>query len=352
MGYRLVGAGANRVVLRADDESVRLHVERGLSVGAAELASHPEQAIFLDGVYAGAPFVDNARRRYALDHHQGCVRAFTLATCEQAAVMVAMGLPLGEGVWHMYVNEPDLDALLAAWVLMNHRELCAEGLARLGELMPLLRVEGNIDTHGYELPALSGVTAKSYALHKARLDRLRARECAVRAAGRWEQEDVAAYACERLGAIDHELFGRGRREAHLRSTVRALGVRARKVAVLLRSPLGIYEVEEALRTRYGDALAVIVLERGRGHVTLLQTDPFLPRALGEVYPLLDAADPNADAVRGNTWGGADEIGGSPRKTGTALTGEQILHLVARLYALEEVTTSPAGGARAAKHHRG
>src|ERR1051326_4845773 len=125
------------------DRDVRLFVERGLAVRPADLARYPDPSVFLDGVYAGAPFVDNGRRHYALDHHQGVVRALTLATCEQAAVMVAMGLQLRDGTWRVFVNEPDLDALLSAWVLLNYDALVADDMARLAEVMPLLRVEGN-----------------------------------------------------------------------------------------------------------------------------------------------------------------------------------------------------------------
>ncbi len=340
MAYALLREGGHRFVARAHAGNILLRVERGLSVSEAARRDYPERSLFLDGVYAGAPFIDNGRRQYALDHHQGVVRPFTLATCEQAAVIVAMGLPLGEGSWRVYVNEPDLDALLAAWVLMNHDALAAEGLAPLGELMPLLRVEGNIDTHGFEMPALSGVAPRSYALQKARIDRLRARELSLRLAGRWDALDVVAYAKDRLEELDRELLGKGRQGAHLRSAMRRVGVQRRKVAVLWRSALGIYEVEEALKTRFGDALAVVVLDRGDGHITLLQTDRFLPRTLSDLYPLLDAADPNADPGGGNSWGGASDIGGSPRKTGTALSGEQVLHLVSRLYALEEIPGLP------------
>jgi hypothetical protein len=128
--------------------------------------------------------MDNERRHYALDHHAGCVRPFTLATCEQAAVVVMMGLPLNEGEWHIYVNNPDLDALLASWILINHKRLLAHDKRLLRELMPLVRVEGVIDTHGLDMSELSALPSHIYKLHKARLDALRASEVSAKSHGR------------------------------------------------------------------------------------------------------------------------------------------------------------------------
>lgn len=333
-GYAIVGDGAARSIAPALAPNVRVVVERGLVVTDTARAELPDRALFLDGAYEGPPFIDNVRRHYALDHHSGVVRPFTLATCEQAAVLVALGLPLDEGEWRIYLNDPDLDALLAAWVLINFAALRADDHRLIGELMPLLRVEGNIDTYGLDRAALSGVLPRSYAIHKARLERLRAEELALRRTGEWDACDAVAYSRARLAAFDAELLGHGRRDASRRALVRRGFVRARKVAVLMRSTAGIYEVEEALRIRYGNALAIVVLDRGEGHVSILLADPFLPKSLTDVYPLLNAADGLADSAAGNVWGGAREIGGSPRRTGTALGGEQVVRLVARLFAID------------------
>jgi hypothetical protein len=66
-------------------------------------------------------------------------------------------------------------------------------------------------------------------------------------------------------------------------------------------------------------------------MTLLQVDPFMHKSLNELYPILNKRDPNADTARGNVWGGSAEIGGSPRKTGTALSGHEVLKCIAELF---------------------
>ena len=73
--------------------------ERGAFTGAEKLRiGRFEQAnkgtIFLDGAAKGEPFMDASRGIYNLDHHEGCVRSFTLSTCEQAMILIRKGLDL------------------------------------------------------------------------------------------------------------------------------------------------------------------------------------------------------------------------------------------------------------------
>ncbi len=110
--------------------------------------------------------------------------------------------------------------------------------------------------------------------------------------------------------------------------------RRRRIAVLYQGEYGIYELERDLKKVHGRALALIVLDRGSGFFTLLQVDPFLPKSLADVYPILNEADAAVDRESGNTWGGSSDIGGSPRATGSALSGEQVLRLASDVFALE------------------
>ena len=103
--------------------SIALRIERGLTVDSRARKRYGPQTIFLDGVYNGAPFCDNEARHYSLDHHAGCVRAFTLATCEQAAVMLLQGLPLfGEGL--IYPFNEDQIAVEPFPIPDHYRRIC------------------------------------------------------------------------------------------------------------------------------------------------------------------------------------------------------------------------------------
>src|SRR6059036_2949344 len=106
--------------------------------------------IYLDGAAEGGPFLDVEKGLFNLDHHEGCVRSFTLATCEQAMVVIRKGMDLQRRDWTIYANDPDLDTVLAIWVLLNHVRLNElNGKTRV-RIMPLLRLQGLIDAQGLE----------------------------------------------------------------------------------------------------------------------------------------------------------------------------------------------------------
>ena len=331
--YQVEERDGERWIVCGSARNIRLHVVHGLSVGEAARKRYPEQTIFLDGVYTGPPFYDNKARHYSLDHHTGCVRAFTLATCEQAAVMVLQGLPLGEGEWHLYVNLPDLDALLAGWVLLNHLELLADNAELFWRTMPLIRVEGVIDAHGLDMEILCGMDRQSYLARKEALDRLRA-EQRLTAVGRWESIDLVSYSRRMLDAFDAEIFPPELLARLLDiDEIATISLQGQKLAVLCRSHLSIYEVEALLKERHEKQLALIVLDLGGGRYTLRQADPFLDKNLTALYPALNQRDSRASDHGGadNLWGGSDDIGGSPRATGSALSGEEILKIAQQVY---------------------
>jgi len=332
--YQIVTKGEHRVVVCGNAPNISLRVERGLTVNEAGRKHYPEQTVFLDGVYSGPPFYDNKTRQYSLDHHAGCVRAYTLATCEQAVVLVLQGLPLSEGDWTLYVNEPDLDALLSAWVLMNHVELLQEDEQILRGAMPLIRVEGVIDAHGTDMAVLTAMPPEAYEDRRREIDRLLAQERSYKAAGQWNAIDWVGYTRDMLQALDHLLFPEGYLTELLEiEELGRVSLGAQKMAILCRSHQGIYAVETALKARYEKQVGIIVLDLDDGRFTLRQVDPFLDQDLTAVYRALNAKDLRArqDSETDNLWGGSADIGGSPRKTGSALSGQEILQIIQRIY---------------------
>ncbi|MFK7991888.1 MAG: hypothetical protein AB8I08_38075 [Sandaracinaceae bacterium] len=329
--YRVLEADGNKRVVSGNAPNIELRVERGLTVDASGRKRFGPQTVFLDGVYAGAPFCDNEARHYSLDHHAGVVRAFTLATCEQAAVMLLQGLPLSAGTWTLLVNDPDLDSMLAAWVLINHVELLRDDRHLLRLAMPTIRLEGTIDAHGTDRQMLVGLSGEALDEAKAKVDALMAAERRLKKARAWMTADWAEYACDQLERMDRELLPEGALEELLEIQEGGRAILANeRIAVLLESDLGIYEVEERLKQRYGASLGVIALRIDDDRYTLRLVDAFLPKNLEAVYKALNKADPKAR--RGgdspNVWGGSGDIGGSPRATGTGLDEEAILAVLA------------------------
>ncbi len=318
--YRIREDPDGRVLVCSEAPTLRVRIERGVAVTAAAARGAPPGTIFVDGAAQGEPFVDPQRAVYNLDHHEGCVRAFTLAACEQAMVLIRKGLDLRKRDWTIVANDVDLDALLAIWVLLNHLRLSGPDPRTRAAVMPLLRLEGVIDAHGLELVDLAALPAELLQESRRRLDRLIGREQALQSTGLWQRIDPLEYAVDRLTALDAQIYPPDHFEdvAEIEELAR-FDLCAGSVGVICRAKVGIYEVEQQLRRFHGDRLGLLVLQKGASEYSLRQVDPSLPVGLDEVYQLLNLVDPASGGnLAANRWGGSSEIGGSPRTTGTGL----------------------------------
>lgn len=304
---------------------LKVRIDRKMAVTGSAARKAAPGTIFLDGAAQSAPFLDLERRIYNLDHHEGCVRPFTLATCEQALVLMVRGLDMREKPWVVFANEPDLDALIAIWILLNSMHLQADVPAIREVVIPLVRLEGVIDSHGLEMAGLTGFPAELLEETRGRLDRLRETEVALKDSGEWDEMDPLDYVCSQLQVLDRMIYPADYFEAFrgIEELAKVELIDSR-IAVVCRCDCGIYEVEKELKRLYGRRLGVIALEKGEGSYTLRQVDPFLPVNLEAAYQKLNVLDP---AVEGggsaDRWGGSGEIGGSPRKSGTELSPADI-----------------------------
>ncbi len=326
--------------LHCDDAPrVRVLIDPKLSFSEADARGLGGPAIFLDGAGDFPPKLDNKHRFYNLDHHQGCIRPFTLATCEQALVLVMNGLELDEGDWTLYANEPDLDTVFAIWVLLNFRRIPKLSARSKDALLPLLRLEGAIDANGAELADYCGLPQTTLRDARAKLDTLYTFEKEFRARERGNELDWRAYAAAMLGEIDQLVYTRADFQDHtsIEEILGHLEIADRKVAVACRDQSGIYEAERSLKNRFAEQLAIIALEKSRDedetrHYTLRRVSALLNLELERAYDLLNLVDP---AVNGrpanNRWGGSDDIGGSPRATGTKLAPSEVLRILQEAY---------------------
>ncbi len=313
--------------------TIAIHLQRGLTFTANEARNAPEGAIFLDGAAQGAPFLCPERGVYNLDHHEGCVRSFTYATCEQAMVLVRKRLDLRRRDWTVYANDADLDTVLALWVILNHLRLVHETPEIGAEIMPLLRLEGAIDALGTELADLCALPPDLLESTRAHMDRLRERELALKRSGHWERVDLAEYVAGRLLEIDRLVYEPQMLEGHGRvEEIARAEIAPGSIGVVCRSEMGVYEVERELRRLHGDRLGLFALQKNRRTYTLRRVDPSLPASLDVLYAHLNLVDPGSGgSVSADRWGGSDEIGGSPRRAGTRMSPGQILEACRRVH---------------------
>jgi len=341
-------AGA-RALVCAEAPTLRVQIERGRCARASEARHAPPGTIFVDGAAECEPFADPVRGVYNLDHHEGCVRAFTLSACEQAMVLVLRGLDLRRREWTVLANDADLDAILAIWVLLNHHRLsAADGRAR-AEIMPLVRLEGAIDAHGLALQELAALPPGLLDETRRRMERLRDCERGLRDKGRWQKLDLLEYTRERLEQIDALVYPQDAFADLVE--IEELGrvpFEQGSVALACHAHVGIYEVERQLARFHGPRLGVLVLRQREGVYTVRQVDPALAGGnLETLYAHLNRIDPAARAGQADRrWGGSGEIGGSPRAGGSKLGHDEILAACRHVYARRPLLRRLADGALA------
>jgi membrane protease YdiL (CAAX protease family) len=309
--------------------NIRVRIERGMSVSASAARKYATGTMFLDGAAQGEPFMDGSKGVYNLDHHQGCVRSFTLATCEQAMVVILKGLDLSGEQWTVYANDPDFDTVLAIWLLVNHRRIAADESLRR-RIMPMVRLQGAIDAHGFELAELTGYSAELQTETLRTINELRAEELELKKEGGWGETDFLVFTSNSLQEIDALVYSPSDFEdlKDVEELAREW-IAPQRLALACRSDSGIYEVEEHLRELHGERLGLVILTKDETTYTVRQSDPFLATNLEDAYLRLNLLDPAAGGD--NAWGGSNEIGGSPRATGTALSLDSILAICRWVY---------------------
>lgn len=324
--YAVKEAGADRVLTCFEAPNLQVFIKAGLTVTGSAARKAPAGTIYLDGVAQLEPFLDHVKKVYNLDHHEGCVRAFTLATCEQALIMCVKGLDLRDREWKIFANDPDLDTILAIWIILNHQRINNREAIHRRSLFALVRLEGIIDAIGLEMRELSGLPADLLQRLMKVIDRLRAEEVDLKKAGQWAQTDFLEYTIGILRKLDQFLIKLGELgDFKGVEELARIELTNNRIAVVVASELGIYELEPHLAKLYGNRLGWVALRRGKSDYTLRQMDLFMPVSLEDVYQRLNFMDPVVKGRMGvGRWGGSGDIGGSPRDHGTGLSPGEIV----------------------------
>ena len=121
--------------------AMKIVINRGAIVS---LDSLPSGSIALDG-YVQGPEIDAYNRRYSFDHHAGCVRMLTKATCAQVLDAVLLNLQYDD--CSVYINDVDGDTVLATWILQGGMKR-----AMMPHVQALVNVVGTMDAHGPAYP--------------------------------------------------------------------------------------------------------------------------------------------------------------------------------------------------------
>ncbi|MGH7830337.1 MAG: hypothetical protein ACREP8_09190, partial [Candidatus Binatia bacterium] len=204
--YSIRRKGEERELVCSESPTMAVRIERGMTIPVGAARKAPSGTIYLDGAAEGGPFLDVEKAVFNLDHHEGCVRSFTLATCEQAMVVIRKGLDLQTRDWTIYANDPDLDTILAIWLLLNHMRLNDADPEIRRKVMPLVRLQGTIDAHGLEMQDLSGFPPELERTVFAELEQLRSKEVALKKDEKWQEIDFLQYTADVLRGIDAMIY--------------------------------------------------------------------------------------------------------------------------------------------------
>lgn len=324
--YIIKDSNDGRILTCLETPNIAVHIEAGLTISASAARKSAPGAIYLDGAAQSEPFMDHEKQIYNFDHHEGCLRPFTLSTCEQVLVMIFKGLDLRGRDWKVFANEPDLDTILAIWLIFNHMRIQKKESGRLQFLYALVRLEGIIDSHGLEMTGFSGLPPELVKKTKKVIDWLRAEEIDLKKNAIWEEIDRLEHTALILQKIDRIIYRSNDLADYKELTeLSRTELGGGRVAVVVEADLGIYELEPYLQRVYGESIGLVILKKGEGYYTLRRLDPFMPGDLNDVYRILNYIDPVVRCrTNSHQWGGSGDIGGSPRGIATKLSPAEIV----------------------------
>lgn len=295
----------------------------------------PSKSIALDGAVQG-PVIDPANKKYSFDHHGGCCRMVTLATCQQVATALELGLnPTG---YTVYCNDWDADTILALWLLLNPNKF-ARNRRAINEVVQQI---GLRDSHGpaFEAHPIHSLLGPAWGDRTAQ--EVQHCEKYLNIIDRWfegekfepieEEKSQGGFAYKPLygwlkvaaGRGFSDLYKEGYMAAALKMQESSIWVIAKK-SDLVKLPLG---PADSSQDRSGNFTNTIL-----GHLAKMECEKF-------------GIPPQ------NTWGGGSSVGGSPRVVGipgSRLTDDEILSVLSMF--VEKLTARSNRGSSVVRIHR-
>lgn len=248
--------------------------------------------IALDGTVQG-PQIDATGRRFSFDHHAGCIRLVTLATCQQVATALTLGMVVDEETT-ILINDLDADTVLAVWLLLHPERV---GEARVKELVERI---GLTDAHGPICPP--------HAIHRELAPVYGSKEPQTLEMLGGFLAKVSAYA----DGTWQEPAARPERKSD------GFGWSPARGWEVVTSTTGFEQVY-----KMGHLVAILYTEAPNGTVmyTLGKRSDLVPFDITGLLARLNAIEPG--------WGGSSTVGGSPHKpdgSRSSLSPEQVLEV--------------------------
>lgn len=316
-------------------KSNKLSIERGFSRSTEY--GLIDNTIYLDGAYKG-PFFDSKRKIYSLDHHENCIRQITKSTCEQALLFSKYGT-FNNNEFNVIGNDPDLDTILAGWILLNIDEIQKTEIFQ--KLLPLILVIGNIDSYGFGYEDMIGLSREIISQEKNRINWLRKEEIKLKDSNEWSSINFTEYTYSILNKIDRYIFYKANNDSIIEpKIVKLIAINnGNFLAYVEDKRFGIYDIESQLRDDKN--IECIILSNESGKYSIKLPNLMSDFSLDFVWVALSNAEMLAKLNEGITnkndpelyltnWGGSSNIGGSPRYSngeGSYLASDTIISCV-------------------------
>ncbi|MDP2345421.1 MAG: hypothetical protein Q8O67_31040 [Deltaproteobacteria bacterium] len=285
------------------------------------LASHPPFSVALDGYVFGEPFLEvNERGPWRnFNHHELVDRSCTSATCEQARRGVLLGLydlfadSAGRRAT-LWVNDCDQDVCLSTWILMNP-ERAAEPLVRvLSQIVDLLDMSAGAFPMPHHRDLLGEVRWIFDPYVRVRpflstLDGPGMREVIRDVHHRIEQFVMGRAETLPLTGIYTQIGGG---DGWVLVEITHQSARERMVAAGIRA-----------------AVELSARRDGRFFYSLWRRSEYVVTfPVPAILHALNVAE-GCQPIDPTGWGGAGNVGGSPRQRGSKLTPQEVEDVVAR-----------------------
>lgn len=313
---------------------ITLHVLPDVSPisGATFRKDYPPFSIAIDGFVAEGPWFDDVGPHQNFNHHEGCERLETRATCAQVLVAIRQGLferfRMGNTPYaKVYVNDCDED-VCASWFLLSHaafaKSVLNPRLNRLVHLVDMLDTTAGAYPFPEDLPSLREL---AWVMEPYRRFRL---------AGGLNVRNVGDF----RGVIDDVC---GRMKANVMGEGRDVELDTRyDVLSAEQGWTHVHETGQQARIgMFADGIRAFVAsaprDDGRWSHVVGRMSTYIRFPVLKIVAAMNEAEGLVSAV--NRWGCATTIGGSPRIGGSRLSPDEVRVIV------REVLVSEARGAR-------
>ena len=284
--------------------------------------STPRNSIALDGIVLGGPRFCPKTNHVNFDHHDGVIREATMCTSSQVYFAIKGGImeayrTNGSASGHIYINDDDQDTALAVWLLTRYKMF--------------ENTQGNpIINRILELTNRWDVTGGAYPMN---FDEDLQRQY------NWIFEPYTVLRKTGLLATATPMVMQSNLEAVMARLDKAMMGEAGEIAldtrhtILHQTPhyhvvdeIGGNDARVFLFSQGMKAFVSIVARRADGKmvVSIGRRSQYIPFPVEDIYDDLNVAE---GLTRSNGWSGSTIVGGSPRKTGTGLSTEQIRHII-------------------------